>query len=982
MEYPEAPMQGDRRQLVDIVYPDQGLSENYSYTDQMPQTSRDERNMRSFDIVTGRRRGSQRPGLGLWSSKTPLNGFYKVDLLATVQRGINPYKWTQQDPVKESDIDLDLSDGAYIVDAYTDSFGTVWLLNNNGEVIAVNEDGEQLESVGVPYVKTGTNDTTFLLKALAVDDFGNIFVATGHVSGNDNNEEAQIVCMELRPDGTYKVAWTIKPGFFPLDIEIYGLDLFVFGVHHHDSYGSVEVRFARYAEYRMDEEPDATAASAYTQNYNTLTGAYSSGWSKNHFWYGRMAVRKDGVCYCTMSAHDSSNALHSAHILRLHPLGSNAAVAAFEYGYADTDEWTAADRDRQGYGLEVLVHPEKINGRWHIWTIGGQHDGSAGTFAAQPHIRLIGDDGDGLDWANSSDIAFGTANNATIGWHLGAAQGRTNIVAGVDKNGYLYVPYGITAAQDPNSQYADKSVLVIDKDGSSVVYQYTQAQLGRASSVQQVVAVPFAQPDYNESSPLPVTVDTMIVGGQHATGPPDNAAVQVRLVRYEVPTFQPVREMRQIALSGGKWYKYDDTTVTEISGATYDRSTRYQHATVYDGEIYVADGQEIQVYSAADDTVRELRAKSFGAVPHRARLIEQWRGRMVAARTDEAPGIWRMSRMGDWEDWDEFPTVPDAAAAVTSQTSRAGVCPDAINTIVPYSDDVLWFGCDNSIWQLSGDPGAQHVFDNINDEIGMAYGKPWCRDDVGRLWFFGSKGGLYTMEQGSLRDIAGDRIRQRLRKVDLSKYFVRLAYNYEEDGIHIFLCPFDNPQIPVDHYFYCKRTGSFHVDHFGTDSVFINPTAVQVVDGDAPADRCIHIGCEDGRIRRWGKSDNGTVPYSDEVNASPAALNPLAAIDSYVLIGPLAPVRDTSEAAFSDFTAILSSKFDGCNYEFFASDDPEHLGRAVAQGTLSGGRNATELVRVSGDSVFLRLRNNSKDSYWSLEKASIYAAYAGMIRPV
>jgi hypothetical protein len=77
---------------------------------------------------------------------------------------------------------------------------------------------------------------------------------------------------------------------------------------------------------------------------------------------------------------------------------------------------------------------------------------------------------------------------------------------------------------------------------------------------------------------------------------------------------------------------------------------------------------------------------------------------------------------------------------------------------------------------------------------------------------------------------------------------------------------------------------------------------------------------------------------------------------------------------------VLSSRFAGCNYEFFASDDPEHLGRSVAQGSLSAGRNGTALVRVVGDSVFLRLRNASVGDHWAYEKASIQATYAGLIR--
>lgn len=995
MEAPEQPLMSDRRQMVDLTYPYSGLSETYSYTDQMPQTSRDERNMRSFDIVTGRRRGSQRPGLGLYADKQAINGYYKVDALGQVQRSVNPLTWTQQTPVKESDIDFDLSDGAYIVDKHVDSFGTTWLLNNNGEVVAVNEDGEQVISVGVPYTRTGTGSTSFFLKSLTVDDYGNIFVATGHNSSNTNNDEAQIVALELRNDGTYAVAWTIKPGFFVLDIAIYGLDLYAFGVEHNSNDQQAKLRFERYPEYRMDEEPELEANSSWEKLYKELSGAVHDGGGSfgSHEWWGRTAVRQDGEVYCTFTVVDNSLNVHSAHLLRLNPLSPNASAEAFEYGYegnhgTEEDVYgpvkTVGDidyaYDHQGYGLDVLVHPKKANGHYQLWLIGGQMRQPlvSPDIHAQPTIRLVEDDGSGMLWSSSTDLSLQSVPETPIEQWFGIAPNRHNINAATDDAGRLYVPYGITAVQDANAAYAGKSVLVVAADASSIIHTYTAAELGRDSIVDLTIAVPFATPDYNDSVPAPTTVDTMIVGGQHAG---DNAAVQVRLVNPDIATRQPRRELRTVALVGGNWYKYDATSVTQIAGATYDRTNRYVSMTTYDGCIYAADGTSIWKYDAKEDTVERLKATSNGEVPRRSQLIQHWRGRMVAARSDDRPGVWRMSRAGDWQDWDEFPVTADLAAAVSSQTSRAGVCPDAINAIVPYSDDVLWFGCDNSIWQLSGDPGGQHVFDNVSDEIGMAYGKPYCRDDKGRLWFFGSKGGLYTLAPGGqMEDVASQSVRRRLRSIDLNDYYVQLAYNYVEDGIHVLLFPYDNPQIAVDHYFYCKRSSSWHVDRFGTSDTALQPTAVQVVDGDAPDDRAIHFGCEDGRLRRWGLNSDGQVPYSDEKHDGVAALSPNVAIDSYVLMGPLAPVRDVSEAAFGEFTAVLSSRFAGCNYEFFASDDPEHLGRSVAQGSLSAGRNGTALVRVVGDSVFLRLRNASVGDHWAYEKASIQATYAGLIR--
>ena len=336
-----------------------------------------------------------------------------------------------------------------------------------------------------------------------------------------------------------------------------------------------------------------------------------------------------------------------------------------------------------------------------------------------------------------------------------------------------------------------------------------------------------------------------------------------------------------------------------------------------------------------------------------------------------------MSRVGKPFDWDEFPPIPDAAAAVSNVTAKAGLCPDSINTIVPYKDDVLWFGCDRSIYQLSGDPGAGGSFDLVSDEIGMSFGKPWCKDDVGRLWFFGSKGGLYVMQPGGgLQDVSMGRVRKRMQSIDLETHYVELAYNYIDDGVHIFVIPFGNPGIIVDHYFYDKRAGAFHIDRFGRKTGDgIQPTCVMVVDGDSPSDRVMHIGCEDGRVRKWGQSESGEVPVADRVTSST-----YMPIDSYVLMGPIAPTRDMDVHAIGALTVVLAPNYSGCNYEFYETDNAAHLGDPLEVGELKAGRNGTHMVRVSGDSVYLMLRNAREQETWSYEKGQVHVSYAGGIR--
>ena len=165
---------------------------------------------------------------------------------------------------------------------------------------------------------------------------------------------------------------------------------------------------------------------------------------------------------------------------------------------------------------------------------------------------------------------------------------------------------------------------------------------------------------------------------------------------------------------------------------------------------------------------------------------------------------------------------------------------------------VLLFGGDRSIYQLTGDPMAGGQLDLVTDETGMAFGKPWTKDPQGTLWFLGSRGSLYAMAPGSRpQRVSRDRIERRLHDIDFGANYVRLVYNYIDEGVHILVFPFNAGGTLLEHFFYCTKTNSFHPDRFGTATdTSVQPTAALLIDGDAANDRTLLLGCEDGRIRK------------------------------------------------------------------------------------------------------------------------------------
>jgi hypothetical protein len=221
------------------------------------------------------------------------------------------------------------------------------------------------------------------------------------------------------------------------------------------------------------------------------------------------------------------------------------------------------------------------------------------------------------------------------------------------------------------------------------------------------------------------------------------------------------------------------------------------------------------------------------------------------------------------------------------------------------------------------------------------------------------------------------KIERALQDIDLSTHYVRLVYNHQDEGIHILLMPFGDGGTQVSHYFFELKTESFAKDIFGTETVTnVQPTAACIVDGDEFDDRLVLFGGEDGFVRKWDRAALSDDGQEDNVTA--------VAIDSFVTIGPLMAEGEATsglEMQFSGLTVVLSERDDGVQYELFASESPDSIGLVRRRGTLTSGRNPPKWDRVTGPYAWVRFRNAAAGERWSLERAFIRVAAAGLARP-
>lgn len=453
---------------------------------------------------------------------------------------------------------------------------------------------------------------------------------------------------------------------------------------------------------------------------------------------------------------------------------------------------------------------------------------------------------------------------------------------------------------------------------------------------------------------------------------------KLRLVTASVETGTR-REQVNLAVANGdlKRYVSGATAHTTLEAGAFNANAEFIDSTVLFEQAFVIDGGNYKVVrydSGGALEVDDYTAVTGGRIPPNAKLITNWRGRVVVGRLASNPHEWVMSAIDDPYDWDIYPPVVTSAQAIAGTASRAGQTPDIINAMVSYNDDLLYFGGDRSIYRLTGDPMSGGQMDLITDVTGMSFGRPYTKDPDGNLFFFGSRGGVYVMPYGGIPTrLSRDRIERRMQDLDLSSFYVEMVWNYRDEGLHVFVFPYGAGGTLVQHWFWDKKNDAWFEDEFGdafsSPTYDVQPTAVYVLDGDDADDRKVAIGGRDGYVRIWDETandDDGT------------------AIDSRVLIGPYQLANAGREVRLSRFAPVLASDQGGCNFEMYFSDTADELGKVLLKGVLRPGRSGTYPARARGSFVALRLQNaqeagsdNSISARWAFETATVWASMAG-----
>jgi hypothetical protein len=393
--------------------------------------------------------------------------------------------------------------------------------------------------------------------------------------------------------------------------------------------------------------------------------------------------------------------------------------------------------------------------------------------------------------------------------------------------------------------------------------------------------------------------------------------------------------------------------VIPSAAGAFDPSSRYVHSCTLYGHALYTDSTNYGDYDARTRLYVPFKSKTLGKIPPNFQIFEPYRGAVMAVRGPLGNDWALSSRLGRVEgiyDWDTDPPLVTPSSATGSEVSDAGGPPHPINGFIPIGDDLGIFLCDSSLWRLTGDPGTNGVLDQIPSLCGGAFGRAWCFGPQGQIFFWGSQGGLFVMAPGGIPQPVSDRKLERLfQDIDLTTYYVRMAWNWRQDGLDVFLCPYGSLGGAITSFAWERKTNSFWEDD--RSNLGHEITSLCVVDGDRPNDRYMLMGGRDGGLRTWdeqGQTDDGTP------------------IQSQLIIGPLSATDGRLETKLSRLQLLIDNLQGALEIEVFVSSSPGELGEMRKSYIMQPGLSPTFSCRVAGGFIWLKLKSQQR---WAFESA-------------
>lgn len=428
----------------------------------------------------------------------------------------------------------------------------------------------------------------------------------------------------------------------------------------------------------------------------------------------------------------------------------------------------------------------------------------------------------------------------------------------------------------------------------------------------------------------------------------------------------PQRVITPLGVSNGSIFKFDTTAQLSylINGGTnaLNAAAPYVFSAQNGTKMFYVDGVRYVVYDALTGVVTPWTLTA-GTLPrdtygNGCRLIETWNGRLVLSGLPFDSQNWFMSAVSAPLDFNTGVFPATTTMAVAGNNSPLGLVGAPIQCMIPYVDNTMIFGLSHQIWLLQGDPQNGGTFVQVTDKIGMPFGRPWCKDPNGQVFFLSSRAGVYKITPQGLPVPASQQIFQLLQNVNLANSIVRLEWDMNLQGLTLWLTP--KAGGVTTNYFWDSRVNAWWPEAYA--STGFSPNCVKAMDGDSPDQRNVFLGCQDGFIRMVKQS---------------ATLDDYLPITSFVYLGPLS-TKDMDSVMLKSLHARLSQSSDPVTFAVYVGNTAEGAfnSQPVMTGTWTSGHNPTTYIRWAGSTVYVRINCTGS---WALEV--VQATYSKKLTP-
>jgi hypothetical protein len=365
----------------------------------------------------------------------------------------------------------------------------------------------------------------------------------------------------------------------------------------------------------------------------------------------------------------------------------------------------------------------------------------------------------------------------------------------------------------------------------------------------------------------------------------------------------------------------------------------------------------------------------YGVPPLGCPLCCTYRGRLVFA----GPGIvWYMSRVLDPTDFDYGYDPNDPSRAVGGTSTTTGGIPEPIVALMPHSDAYLIFGCERSLWLLTGDPAYGGTITALSRDIGVLGPNAWCNLPDSSIVFL-SRDGIYQIPSGASSPpipISRPLLPAELLDVDWEANVVSMCYDVEARGIHISVSP--SAGGVGTHYFLDWTLQRFWPVVFG--SAECQPVAMVRYAANSSIPAAVIYGCYDGFLRQY--SNTATADQLTTANDSP--------FQSLVTYGPFRFGGAGYDSQLLQIAADMDANMTGSvTWAVYAAKTAQQaLAAAVANseaantyswtGTWNAGYNPVRRPMCRGAAMVIVVY--ATNTIWAVEGMRIEAAMKGPLR--